>query len=61
MSLAVLVLLVLLAALALVAMLGTVLVVIHDGRGHLPPEESEYAWTPGQLPNRPYSSPSIRP
>lgn len=56
MSVAIQVLLILLAAVALLAIIGTVLTVLHDGRGHLPPEESEHPWTAGELPSRPYST-----
>lgn len=56
MSVAVQILLVLLAAIALLAMVATVLTVIHDGRGHVPSEESERPWTAGELPSQPYST-----
>ncbi|KUM37769.1 hypothetical protein [Arthrobacter sp. EPSL27] len=48
-------LLVVLAAVSLLAIVGTVVLVIRDGRGHLPVEKSERPWTAGNLPSIPYS------
>ncbi|WP_144674160.1 hypothetical protein [Arthrobacter sp. U41] len=49
------VLLIILAAVALYAIVGTVVLVARDGRGHLPVEKSERPWTAGNLPSLPYS------
>lgn len=49
------VLLILLAGVALLAIVGTVVLVIRDGRGNLPLEKSERPWTAGNLPSVPYS------
>ena len=48
-------LLILLAAAALFAVVGTVVLVVRDGRGLIPLEESERPWTAGNLPSLPYS------
>jgi hypothetical protein len=44
-----------LAAVALVGVVGTVVVVLRDGRGHLPKEPPERPWMAGNLPSVPYS------
>ncbi|WP_346925330.1 hypothetical protein [uncultured Arthrobacter sp.] len=49
------VLLIILAAVSLLAIVGTVVLVIRDGRGHIPVEKSERPWTAGNLPSVPYS------
>ena len=49
------VLLIVLAAVSLVAIVGTVVLVVRDGRGHIPLEKSERPWTAGNLPSVPYS------
>ncbi|HSO91817.1 MAG TPA: hypothetical protein VLR70_11760 [Arthrobacter sp.] len=49
------VLLIVLAAVALFAIVGTVVLVVRDGRGHLPVEKSDRPWTAGNLPSLPYS------
>ncbi|MDI3212323.1 hypothetical protein, partial [Arthrobacter sp. AL12] len=49
------VLLVILAAVALLAIVGTVVLVVRDGRGLIPPEKSDRPWTAGNLPSLPYS------
>ena len=49
------ILLILLAAVAVYAIVGTVVLVIRDGRGNLPVEKSERPWTAGNLPSVPYS------
>ena len=49
------VLLVIVAAVSLVAIVGTVVLVIRDGRGHTPAEKSDRPWTAGNLPSLPYS------
>ena len=51
----VVVLLIILAAVALYAIVGTVVLVVRDGRGHLPVEKSDRPWTAGNLPSLPYS------
>jgi len=48
-------LLIVLAAVSLAAIIGTVVLVIRDGRGQIPPEKSERPWTAGNLPSVPYS------
>ncbi|MET1065358.1 MAG: hypothetical protein ABWX85_10350 [Arthrobacter sp.] len=48
-------LLLILAAVALLAIVGTVVEVIRDGRGHVPVEKSDRPWTAGNLPSMPYS------
>lgn len=37
-------------------MIGTVALVIRDGRGQIPLEPSEESWTAGNLPSRPYAA-----
>ena len=49
------VLLVIVAAVSLAAIVGTVVLVIRDGRGHIPAEKSDRPWTAGNLPSLPYS------
>ena len=49
------VLLIILAAVALIAIVGTVVLVVRDGRGNLPAEKSDRPWTAGDLPSLPYS------
>ena len=56
MSAAVFVLLILLGVAAVAAIAGTVVLVIRDGRGEIPPEPSIRPWTAGTLPSRPYST-----
>ena len=51
----VVVLLIILAAVALYAIVGTVVLVVRDGRGHIPLEKSDRPWTAGNLPSLPYS------
>lgn len=55
MSAAVAVVLILLGAVSLAAMIGTVVLVVRDGRGQIPLEPSEESWTAGNLPSRPYA------
>ncbi|WP_240720878.1 hypothetical protein [Pseudarthrobacter sp. NamE2] len=47
--------LVLLGLAVLAAIAGTVVLVIRDGRGEIPPEPSVRPWTAGTLPSLPYS------
>jgi hypothetical protein len=49
------VVLIILAAFALLGVVGTVVVVLRDGRGHLPKEPPERPWMAGNLPSVPYS------
>ena len=49
------VLLIILAGVSLFAIVGTVVLVIRDGRGHIPIEKSDRPWTAGNLPSVPYS------
>lgn len=49
------ILLIILAAVALYAIVGTLVLVVRDGRGHLPAEKSDRPWTAGNLPSLPYS------
>ena len=49
------VLLIILAAVSLFAIVGTVVLVIRDGRGLIPQEKSDRPWTAGNLPSLPYS------
>ncbi len=49
------VLLIILAAVALFAIVGTVVLVVRDGRGQIPVEPSDRPWTAGNLPSLPYS------
>ena len=50
------VLLILLGLAALAAITGTVVLVLRDGRGEIPPEPSVQPWTAGTLPSRPYAT-----
>lgn len=43
------------AVVALWGVIGTVVVVVRDGRGILPKEETERPWMAGHLPSVPYS------
>jgi hypothetical protein len=56
MSVAMIVLLIFLGLASVAAMIGTVVLVIRDGRGQIPLEPSVQRWTPGTLPGRPYST-----
>ena len=56
MSVAMIVVLIFLGLASLSAIIGTVVLVIRDGRGRIPLEPTEQRWTPGTLPNRPYSA-----
>jgi hypothetical protein len=56
MSVAMIVLLIFLGLASVAAMIGTVVLVIRDGRGQIPLEPSFQRWTPGTLPGRPYST-----
>lgn len=49
------VVLIFLAVVALLGVIGTVVVVLRDGRGILPREEPERPWIAGNLPSVPYS------
>ncbi|WP_211882949.1 hypothetical protein [Pseudarthrobacter albicanus] len=49
------VVLLLLAAVTLLGVIGTVVVVVRDGRGRVPAERSERPWMAGNLPSVPYS------
>ena len=51
----VVVVLLFLAVVALVGVIGTVVVVVRDGRGLLPRELSDRPWMAGNLPSVPYS------
>jgi hypothetical protein len=44
-----------LAAVTLLGVIGTVVVVVRDGRGRLPRERSDRPWMAGNLPSVPYS------
>lgn len=55
MSLAVVILLTLLGLASLAAAIGTVVLVVRDGRGQIPVEPSDESWTAGNLPSRPYA------
>jgi hypothetical protein len=50
------VVLILLGLASLAGMVGTVVLVIRDGRGQIPLEPSDKPWTAGNLPSRPYST-----
>jgi hypothetical protein len=50
------VVLILLALASLAAVVGTVVLVIKDGRGEIPLEPTIKPWTAGDLPSRPYST-----
>jgi hypothetical protein len=56
MSLAVVILLTLLGLASMAAVIGTVVLVIRDGRGEIPVEPSDESWTAGNLPSRPYAA-----
>ena len=56
MSAAMAVVLILLGLASLAAMIGTVVLVVKDGRGGIPPEPSVQPWAAGTLPSRPYST-----
>jgi hypothetical protein len=56
MSVAMVVVLVLLGLASVAAMVGTVVLVIRDGRGQIPLEPSVKPWTAGNLPSGPYST-----
>lgn len=56
MSLAVVILLTLLGLASMAAVIGTVVLVIRDGRGEIPAEPSDESWTAGNLPSRPYAA-----
>lgn len=49
------VLLIILAAVYLFAIVGTVVLVVRDGRGLIPLEKPDRPWTAGNLPSLPYS------
>ncbi|WP_427004409.1 hypothetical protein [Pseudarthrobacter sp. H2] len=49
------VVLLLLAAVTLLGVIGTVVVVVRDGRGRVPAERSDRPWMAGNLPSVPYS------
>lgn len=49
------VVLLLLAAVTLLGVIGTVVVVLRDGRGRVPAERSDRPWMAGNLPSVPYS------
>lgn len=55
MSASFVVLLIILAAVSLFAIVGTVVLVVRDGRGQIPLEPSDRPWTAGNLPSLPYS------
>lgn len=56
MSAATAVVLILLGWASLVAMMGTIVLVIRDGRGQIPLEPPDESWMAGNLPSRPYST-----
>ncbi len=56
MSVAMAVVLILLGLASVAAMVGTVVLVVKDGRGQIPLEPSIQPWTAGSLPSRPYST-----
>lgn len=56
MSVAMAVFLLLLGLASLAAVIGTVVLVIKDGRGQIPLEPSVQPWTAANLPSRPYSA-----
>ena len=51
----IIVVLLFLAAVALLGVIGTVVVVVRDGRGRVPAERSDRPWMAGNLPSVPYS------
>ncbi|WP_461187780.1 hypothetical protein [Arthrobacter sp. Z4-13] len=50
------VVLILLGLASVAAAIGTVVLVIKDGRGEIPLEPTVRPWTAGNLPSRPYST-----
>jgi hypothetical protein len=56
MSIAMAVVLILLGLASVAAAIGTVVLVIKDGRGEIPLEPPVRPWTAGNLPSRPYST-----
>ena len=56
MSVAMAVVLILLGLAALAGVVGTVVLVLKDGRGEIPLEPSIKPWTAGNLPSLPYSA-----
>ena len=56
MSVAMAVVLILLGLASVAALIGTVVLVIKDGRGQIPLEPTVRPWTAGHLPSRPYST-----
>jgi hypothetical protein len=50
------VVLMLLGLAAVAGVIGTVVLVVRDGRGQIPLEPSDRPWTAGNLPSRPYST-----
>ncbi|MFF1253325.1 hypothetical protein ACFVYC_12620 [Pseudarthrobacter sp. NPDC058329] len=56
MTVALAVVLILLGLASLAAIVGTVVLVIKDGRGQIPLEPPVRPWTAGSLPSRPYST-----
>ena len=56
MSVGTAVLLILLGWACVAAILGTVALVIRDGRGQIPVEPTDESWTAGNLPSRPYAA-----
>ncbi|MEJ1178423.1 hypothetical protein ACFC25_02985 [Pseudarthrobacter sp. NPDC055928] len=56
MSVATAVVLILLGWACVGAVIGTVALVIRDGRGQIPLEPSDESWTAGNLPSRPYAT-----
>jgi flagellar basal body-associated protein FliL len=55
MSGSIVVVLVILAVIAALAIVGTVVVVLRDGRGNVPSEPPQRPWAAGNLPSLPYS------
>jgi hypothetical protein len=56
MSVAMAVVLIVLGLASVAAVVGTVVLVVKDGRGQIPLEPSIQPWTAGNLPSRPYST-----
>lgn len=56
MSVVMAVVLILLGLVSVAAIVGTVVLVIKDGRGQIPLEPPVRPWTAGNLPSRPYST-----
>ncbi|QHK21477.1 hypothetical protein GU243_19240 [Pseudarthrobacter psychrotolerans] len=48
-----------LVVVALLAIAGTIVAVLRDGRGHMPPEPSHRPWSADELPSSPYVSRSF--